>query len=278
MTFSELNSLHNLYLVATPIGNLEDITLRALRILREAGLIAAEDTRTTGNLLKHFEIDTPLVSFFEHSRALCEDYILAQLEHCSVALVSEAGMPGISDPGYELVVKAIEKGIRVIPVPGASAVIAAMAASGLPSDRFCYLGFLPRKKAERRRLLLSVIHEPGSIVLFEAPHRLISSLNDIIAVLGDRQITVAREITKVYEEFFRGRASEAVKHFVSPRGEFTLVVSGGRATGNLEITPEIAGYIKELKQTGIKARDGVNQVAVETGLNRRNVYRVWLES
>ena len=181
-----------LYIVATPIGNLEDISLRALRVLREAKLIAAEDTRKTRRLLGAHDIRTPMTSYYEHNKLTKLDHILAALDEGDVALVSEAGMPGISDPGYELIAAAHERGVAVVPVPGPSAVITAMAVSGLPTDRFVYIGFLPGRAAARRRALDSVAAEPGSIVLLEAPHRLPAALADILQVLGDRRLAVCR--------------------------------------------------------------------------------------
>ncbi|MSQ14268.1 MAG: 16S rRNA (cytidine(1402)-2'-O)-methyltransferase [Dehalococcoidia bacterium] len=216
-----------LYVVATPIGNLEDITLRALRILREADLIAAEDTRKTRRLLSAYDIHTPLTSFHAHSgKGKVEQILRVLAEDKAVALVSEAGTPGINDPGYPLIKAAIEEGINIIPVPGPSAPIAALAVSGLTTHRFIYLGFLPRKKGERRKVLASNCEDAGTLVLLESPHRLIKSLEDILDVLGDRRIAVCREMTKIYEEVYRGRVSEAMEHFKQPRGEFTLVVEG----------------------------------------------------
>lgn len=215
-----------LYVVATPIGNLEDISLRALRLLGEVKLIAAEDTRTTRRLLTAYNIKTPLTSYHEHSKKARLDYLLGYLETEDVALVSEAGMPGLSDPGYELIVAAIERGITVVPVPGASAVITALVVSGLPTDQFLYLGFLPRRKGPRQRLLSSVAEEPRTIVAFETPHRLGEALGDIQEMLGNRRLSVCCELTKLHEEVFRGRVSEARERFLEPRGEFSLVVEG----------------------------------------------------
>jgi 16S rRNA (cytidine1402-2'-O)-methyltransferase len=215
-----------LYVIATPIGNLEDISLRALRLLREVNLIAAEDTRTTRSLLNAYDIKTPVVSYHEHSRRAKLDYLLDRLENEDVALVSEAGMPGLSDPGYDLIVAAIERRIAVVPVPGASSVITALVVSGLPTDQFLYVGFLPRRKGQRQRLLGSIGKERGTIVAFETPHRLAEALSDIEEILGDRRICVCRELTKVHEEVFRGKLSEAREHFVEPRGEFSLVIEG----------------------------------------------------
>ena len=215
-----------LCVIATPIGNLEDISLRALRLLREVKLIAAEDTRTTRRLLTAYDIKTPLTSYHEHSKRAKLDYLLDYLEKEDLALVSEAGMPGLSDPGYELIVAAIERGISVVPIPGASAVITALVVSGLPTDQFVYLGFLPRRKGQRQRLLSSIVDEPRTIVAFETPHRLRKALSDIEEILGNRRLSVCRELTKVHEEIFRGRVSQAREHFSEPRGEFSLVIEG----------------------------------------------------
>ena len=215
-----------MYVVATPIGNLEDITLRALRILGEVELIAAEDTRTARKLLTKYNIGTRLTSYFEHNQKLKLSLLLDTLENADVALISEAGMPGISDPGYDLVRGAIKNGYKVIPVPGSSAVVAALAAAGMPADQFVFLGFLPRKPGERKRLLQSVSDESRTVVCFESPHRLLKALNDIRDELGDRRIAVCRELTKIYEEIFRGTVSEAIAYFLKPRGEFTLVIEG----------------------------------------------------
>jgi 16S rRNA (cytidine1402-2'-O)-methyltransferase len=215
-----------LYVVATPIGNLEDISLRALRVLREVKLIAAEDTRKTRRLLNAYNIETPLTSYHEHSKRAKLDYLLGYLEKEDLALVSEAGMPGLSDPGYDLIVAAIERGISVVSVPGPSAVITALVVSGLPTDQFVYVGFLPRRKGQRQRLLSSISDEARTIVAFEAPHRVREALTDIEEILGDRRVSVCRELTKVHEEVFRGRVSQAREHFAEPRGEFSLVIEG----------------------------------------------------
>jgi 16S rRNA (cytidine1402-2'-O)-methyltransferase len=215
-----------LYIIATPIGNLEDISLRALRLLREVKLIAAEDTRTTRRLLNFYNIKTPLTSYHEHSKRAKLDYLLNYLEKEDLALVSEAGMPGLSDPGYKLIVAAIERGISIEPIPGASAVITALVVSGLPTDQFLYVGFLPRRKGQRQRLLSSIVDEPRTVVAFETPHRLIEALSDIEEILGNRRLSICRELTKVHEEIFRDRVSRAKEHFAEPRGEFTLIIEG----------------------------------------------------
>jgi 16S rRNA (cytidine1402-2'-O)-methyltransferase len=215
-----------LYVIATPIGNLEDISLRALRLLLEVKLIAAEDTRTTRRLLTAYDIKTPLTSYHEHSKRAKLDYLLDYLEKEDLALVSEAGMPGLSDPGYELIVAAIGRGISVVPIPGASAVITALVVSGLPTDQFVYVGFLPHRKGQRQRLLNSIAEERRTIVAFETRHRLTEVFNEIEEILGDRRLCVCRELTKVHEEIFRGRVSQAREHFAEPRGEFSLVIEG----------------------------------------------------
>jgi len=189
-------------------------------------LIAAEDTRTTRHLLNAHNIKTPLTSYHEHSKRAKLDYLLDYLEKEDLALVSEAGMPGLSDPGYKLIVAAIERGISVVPIPGASAVITALVVSGLPTDQFIYLGFLPRRKGPRQRLLSSIVDEPRTIVAFETPHRLREALSDIEEILGNRRISICRELTKIHEEIFRGRVSQAREHFAEPRGEFSLVIEG----------------------------------------------------
>jgi 16S rRNA (cytidine1402-2'-O)-methyltransferase len=225
-----------LYVVATPIGNLEDITLRALRVLREVRLIAAEDTRKTRRLLTAYDIKTPLTSYYEHNKLTKLDNILEKLKEADVALVSEAGMPGISDPGYELIVAAVRAGVPVVPVPGPSAVTAALAVSGLPTDRFIFTGFLPNRSSARRRLLASLEDGPGTVIALEAPHRLAASLEDILDILGDRRLAVARELTKLHEEIWRGTVSGAIKHFSQPRGEFTLVIEGNTTKEKLSVT------------------------------------------
>jgi 16S rRNA (cytidine1402-2'-O)-methyltransferase len=265
-----------LYVVATPIGNLEDITLRALRVLREVKLIAAEDTRKTRRLLTAYEIKTPVTSYYEHNKLSKLDYILDRLKENDVAIVSEAGMPGISDPGYELIVAASHQNIPVVPVPGPSAVTAALAVSGLPTDRFIYIGFLPSRSSARRRLLSSINDETGTIIALEAPHRLQAALEDILAVLGDRRLAIGRELTKLHEEVFRGNVSGATKHFTEPRGEFTLVIEGKTAKEKPAMTEAIEKQLKQMFLTGVKAKEAVAMVAVETGLPRKELYRAWL--
>ena len=266
-----------LYVVATPIGNLEDVTLRALRILGEVQLIAAEDTRTTAKLLARYEIHTPMVSFFEHNELVRQDKILRALETQDVALVSEAGMPTISDPGYRLVQAAIARRVPVVAIPGPSAVLAALAVSGLPTDSFLFLGFLPRRRGARQRLLASVADEPRTIVCFEAPHRLLAALEDIHQVCGDRRLAIACELTKKYEEVWRGVVSEAVARFrqTRPRGEFTLVLAGApsQAEPSWEET-RVRQALAELIESGVSRRDAAAQVSQMAGWSKRAVYRL----
>lgn len=234
-----------LYLVATPIGNLEDVSLRALRILGEVGVIAAEDTRVTRKLLTRHGIKNRLVSYHQFSGPERVQRLIETLAGQDVALVSDAGMPNISDPGYALVKAAIQHGIQVTPIPGPSALISAVAVSGLPTDQFVYLGFVPRKPGDRRRLLGALTEERRTAVFFESPHRLHRTLDDLIAVVPERPLAVCRELTKLYEEVFRGDPAGARAHFAQPRGEFTLVV-GGR--------PLVASAYWERSEEGAAAR------------------------
>ena len=266
-----------LYIVATPIGNLEDISLRALRVLREVKLIAAEDTRKTRRLLAAYNIKTPMTSYYEHNKLAKLDYILTTLEEKDVALVSEAGMPGISDPGYELIKAAIARGISVVPVPGPSALVTALAISGLPTDSFVYLGFLPRRQGERRRLLGSLARERRTLVVFEAPHRLRKSLADLANVLGDRQIALARELTKIHEEVWRGSLSQALGHFERnpPRGEFTLVIAGAGEEAQAVWDEELVrSALAELLSEGLDKKEAIRRVAKAAHWPRRRVYKV----
>ena len=266
-----------LYVVATPIGNLEDISLRALRVLREVKLIAAEDTRKTKRLLSRYDINTPMTSYYEHNKMVKLDYLINYLQKDDIALVSEAGMPGISDPGYELIAAAGQRGIDVVAVPGPSAVTMALAVSGLPTDRFSFIGFLPHKTSERKRALESAINETGTIIALETPHRLPKALDDILAVLGDRRIAVCRELTKLHEEVFRGTVSEATKYFVNPRGEFTLVIEGKDKKEKPVLTKDTEKQLHELYLSGVKAREAIAVVSEETGLSKKELYQAWLK-
>jgi 16S rRNA (cytidine1402-2'-O)-methyltransferase len=266
-----------LHLVATPIGNLEDLSPRALRILREALLIAAEDTRRTRKLLTHFDIHTPLTSYFEHNKLTKLDAILAALAQGDVALVSDAGTPAINDPGYELVRAALQAGHAVSPIPGPCAPVAALAASGLPADAFLYLGYLPRRSSERRALLEQVAGLSYTLVFLETPHRLLAGLADLEACLGNRQIALARELTKVHEEIWRGTLSAARAHFSmnAPRGEFTLVVEGKTKTKKQKWNEEqVRIAIKTGLDNGESPSALAKEISDESGWDRREIYKI----
>lgn len=264
-----------LYLVATPIGNLEDMSLRAVRILRESILIAAEDTRHTGALLKHFEIQVPLTSYFEHNKINKLDLILGALAKGDVSLVSDAGTPAINDPGYELVKAALASGFDVRPVPGPSSPIAALTVSGLPTDSFLYLGYLPHKSNDRRNTMEQVGGMPYTLIFLETPHRIVGSLEDILSALGDRQICVAREMTKMYEEYWRGPVSGAIVYFKSrePRGEFTLVIEGKKeGEKTLWAETKLIKVIKKELKAGRPAKDISTELAKLSGWKKKDVY------
>lgn len=266
-----------LYVVATPIGNLQDITLRALEVLRSVSLIACEDTRTTRKLLARHGIRQRLLSYHMHNRRRRLPLLLKALEEGDVALVSEAGTPGVSDPGADLVRSAWERGFRVVPVPGPSAVASALSVAGLPADRFTFLGFLPRRGPERRALLERVAGLPWPLVVLEAPHRLHACLEDLEAVLGDREVAVCRELTKVHEEVYRGTLSSARRRFADPRGEFTLVVAPAPQAAERAPAEAVRARLADLRARGVPPREAVTRVAREAGLPRREVYRLWTE-
>ncbi|HEX9011927.1 MAG TPA: 16S rRNA (cytidine(1402)-2'-O)-methyltransferase [Anaerolineaceae bacterium] len=266
----------SLYLVATPIGNLEDLSQRALRTLRAVDLIAAEDTRVTRGLLSAFDIHTPLTSYYEHNKLSKLDRILTALENGSVALVSDAGTPGLNDPGYELVRAALTAGHAVIPIPGPSAPVAALVASGLPTDAFLFLGYLPRKSGERKQLLASVKDLPYTLIFLEAPHRLVASLDSLIAVLGDRPVAVARELTKLHEEIYRGSLTGAFQYFtgIPPRGEFTLVVSGKIEAPTIWNDSQLEAAIEEMRaQPQLTPAEMAQSLTAQSGWSRREIYR-----
>ena len=269
-----------LYIVSTPIGNLEDVTLRALRVLREVGLIVAEDTRVTRKLLSHYDIHTRLTSFNEHNQSSRIPDLLSTLRDTDVALVSDAGTPGVNDPGKALVQAASSASVQVVAVPGASAVTAAVAVSGLVDEAFIYLGFLPRNKGERRRLLESLAFESRAAVAFESPRRIRQSLEVMSETLDDRPIAVCREMTKLHEEIFRGTASEALNYFEQPRGEFTLVIEGWTKSpdDDSELDALASTLLQRLRREGTGAKHAVSHVTAVTGLSRRQVYQLWLES
>lgn len=269
-----------LYLVATPIGNLEDITLRALRVLKEADLIACEDTRETAKLLHHYGIHKRALSYHEHNEIMRAAEIVLDLEEgARVALVSDAGMPGISDPGHHLVSLAIRHGIPVVPVPGATAFSAALVASGLPTDHFRFVGFLPAKRLARRKMLKAFVSEPATLIFYEAPHRLAESLADMAAVLGDRSVVLAREVTKVHEEFLRGRLDQLLPEMRKRalKGEITVLVGPPdsatgrpRARRGVSVRTRVA---RLQKRKGLDLKAALKVVARELGLSRSEAYR-----
>jgi 16S rRNA (cytidine1402-2'-O)-methyltransferase len=283
------SSAGTLYLVATPIGNLEDVTLRALRVLREVALIAAEDTRRTRILLDHYGIPGRLISFHAHNERRRIPELLRHLQGgASVALVSDAGTPGISDPGTALVNAAAQSGIPVVPIPGPSAFLAALVASGLPTVPVTFLGFLPRARKERASVLRTAGQLPHTLVLFEAPHRLVETLQELFDAWGDRRVAVAREMTKVHEEVFRGRLAETLQHFAArkPQGEFTLVVEGAASSGpphsgrdgapHREAQEVARAILSEALEKGIPPVTAVRKAAEGSGLRRNQVYKLWL--
>ena len=266
-----------LFVVGTPIGNLEDVTLRALRMLKEVDLIACEDTRRTQKLLAHYGIKTPTLSYHEHNEITRAPELVIQLEQGSkVALVTDAGMPVVSDPGSRLVHLAVRHGIPVIPVPGATALVAALAASTLPAQQFCFVGFLPSKRLQRRRALESLARLSQSLVLYEAPHRLLEMLKDVREILGDRPVTVAREVTKVHEEFLRGLASEVLERLKKPvKGEITVVVGGSSGVSTSEPAgPSIQSELERaMAERSLNERGALKVVARARGISRSEAYR-----
>ena len=262
-----------LYLVATPIGNLEDLSARALRILAQVNLIAAEDTRVTRKLLTHYDLHTKLVSYFEHNKLTKVDTIVRELETGNVALVSDAGTPGLNDPGYELVRAALDAGHRVSPIPGPASPIAALISSGLATDSFLYLGYLPRKSADRRAALGRVAALPYTLIFLETPHRLLDSLQDLEGALGDRRIAVARELTKLHEEIWRGTIRGAAEYFKDPRGEFVLVLDGEKNAQNSRWTEDkLRGAIRAELDSGETPSALAAKLADRSGWPRRDIY------
>jgi len=268
-----------LYLVATPIGNLEDISARALRILRECDLIAAEDTRHTRKLLQHYGIKTRVFSYHQHSKPHILQKLLSRLEVGDIALVSDAGTPALNDPGYEFVRSALQYGHTVSPIPGPSAPLAALVASGLPTNTFLYLGYLPRKSADRRTLLQEVLSQPHTLIFLETPHRLSAALEELLEILGDRQVAVARELTKLHEEIFRGTLSAARTYFtqVEPRGEFTLVVAGEVSKEERWSLEQLRAALTQAAAQGLRPSQIASQLAVQSGWPRREIYQMLTE-
>jgi 16S rRNA (cytidine1402-2'-O)-methyltransferase len=263
-----------LYLVATPIGNLEDITYRAVRVLKEADLIACEDTRHTRTLLDHYDIRTPTISYHEHNEVERAAELAARLRAgAAIALVSDAGMPLVSDPGYRLVRAAIENGIPVQPVPGASAAMAAMAASGLPAETFRFCGFLPPKPGQRAKTLEALAEEHATLIFYEAPHRILEALEAIETALGPRPVVVARELTKIHEEFLRGTAADIRAQLAerdAVKGEMTVLV--GRAAAPAPDDTPVDEAVDALLRAGTPRMDAIKQVARRRGMSKREVY------
>jgi len=272
-----------LYLVATPIGNLEDITLRALRVLKEVDLIACEDTRQTLKLLSHYGIHTRTVSYHEHNEMTKAAELVVDLEGgAKIALVTDAGMPGISDPGFRLIALAIRHHVPVVPIPGASAFLAALVASGLPTDTFRFSGFLPAKSGQRRKLFESIKDSPRTLVFYEAPHRLLEALADVVEVLGnDRHVVVAREVTKLHEEFLRGRAAEILEQLKARgdvKGEITLLIAKAEegAVPSASETVSIAQRVREIMAAeNADEKTALKKVAKERGIGKSEAYREW---
>jgi 16S rRNA (cytidine1402-2'-O)-methyltransferase len=270
-----------LYLVGTPIGNLEDISLRALRILKEVDLIAAEDTRHTRKLLSYYDIHTSLTSYFEHNKITKGDYLISLLlEGKNIALVSDAGMPGISDPGEEIVREAISRGITVCPIPGPSASLSLLVVSGLPTAQFVFEGFLPRDKKERETRLMRLTEETRTMIFYESPYRIIDTLVTLKNFLGNRQGVVGRELTKKFEEVVRGSLEELIEHFIGhpPKGEFTLVLAGGEEKKSTKPKrAEIKEELNRLMESGMTNKEGIKELSRKYKLPKNEVYRISLE-
>ncbi|MDH7497552.1 MAG: 16S rRNA (cytidine(1402)-2'-O)-methyltransferase [Syntrophomonadaceae bacterium] len=267
-----------LYLCATPIGNLEDVSVRLLKTLRHVHLIACEDTRQTAKLLRRYRIRTPMLSYHQHNRRQREGELLETLrEGHDVALLSDAGTPGISDPGSDLVRRAVEEGVAVTAIPGPSALVCALAISGMDTSRFTFEGFLPPRAARRRAFLQELRGEVRTMVFYEAPHRVLETLADMEEVLGDRRVTVARELTKRFEEVFRGALSQAREHFSQhpPRGEFTLVLEGSRGEAARVSAEQVRAEVEALLAQGVEKKEALRMKALQYGIPRRDIYR-WL--
>ncbi|CVK18981.1 Ribosomal RNA small subunit methyltransferase I [Sporomusa paucivorans] len=282
-----VNQPGTLYLCPTPLGNLEDMSFRAVRVLKEAAAVAAEDTRHTIKLLNHFDIHVPLISYHEHNKAERGPEIVRRLlQGETIALVSDAGMPGISDPGVDLVRLAIEQNIPVVPLPGPNAALTALIASGLDTTLFTFVGFLPKTNKHRRELLAKLARHPYTLVFYESPHRLKATLEEIKSALGDRQAVAARELTKKFEEFVRGTLGSISLHFNEhqPRGEFTLIVAGisddevVAAEADSFAGLDVIQAVQMLIERGINKKDAIREVASQKGLPKRQVYQAVLDS
>ncbi len=272
-----------LYIVATPIGNLEDITFRAIKILKEADIIAAEDTRHTLQLLNHFEISKPLISYYKQIEEEKSDTLLDKIEAGkNIALVSDAGTPGISDPGAVIIKKAIERNINIVPVPGACAAINALICSGMSTDEFCFLGFLPVNTTEKRKKLEENEYETKTLIFYEAPHKLIKTLETMLEVLGDRNIVLCKELTKIHENFERGKISDILKEIEEPKGEYVIIVQGADRSRqekeaeerkNLTLEEHYLYYEKQ----GLEKKEIIKQIAKERGVSKNVIYQYFMK-
>lgn len=271
-----------LYLVATPIGNLEDITIRALNVLKEVDLIAAEDTRHTLGLLNHFEISKPLISYYKQNEKIKSEILIEKLHSGkNIAIVSDAGTPGISDPGEEIVKCAIENNIEIVPIPGACALINALIASGFPTKEFCFIGFLSTIKKEKREKLTELKNETKTIILYEAPHRLSDTLKDILEELGDRNIVIARELTKIHEEFIRGTISQVLEKGINNKGEFVILIEGSNVSKKeLEILnlneKTLEEHYKFYEEKGLDKKEIIKQIAKDRKVSKNEIYQYFL--
>lgn len=272
-----------LYLVATPIGNLEDITLRALKVLKEVDIIAAEDTRHTLGLLNHFEISKPLISYYKQNESTKSALLVEKLKAGeNIALVSDAGTPGISDPGEQVVKVAIEDGIEIVPIPGACAFVNALIASGMNTREFSFLGFLSAVKKDRKEKLEEIKFETRTLIFYEAPHKLKTTLSDMLEIFGDRNIVLARELTKIHEEFIRGKISEILENMENVKGEFVILVQGNSESkkdvelknlNNMSLDEQYEFYEKQ----GLAKKEIVKQIAKDRGVNKNEIYQYFLE-
>jgi len=269
-----------LYIVSTPIGNLADMTFRGVEVLKQVKLIAAEDTRKTRTLLQHFEIKTAMIAYHEHNELTDMEKILEELKKGDVALVSDAGTPGVSDPGFKLIREAIDRGFEVVPIPGANAILPALVASGLPTDSFSFLGFLPKKQAGRIKVLERVKEDYRSLVMYESPNRIYKALVDVLEVLGDRQICVAREMTKKFETFERGRVSEFLESWQGKKviGEIVLVVAGINKDEMVWDEARVEEELRLKRSEGVKLSEAAKTLAKESGWNRKDIYHLGVES
>ncbi len=271
-----------LYLVATPIGNLEDITLRALRTLKEVDIIAAEDTRHTLGLLNHFQISKPLISYYKENEKVKSKLLIEKLqEGKNIAIVSDAGTPGISDPGEEIVKSAIENNIEIIPIPGACAFVNALISSGLSTREFCFIGFLSANQKEKREKLEEIKYETKTLILYEAPHKLKNTLEEILKILGDRKIVLAREITKIHEEFSRGNVSTILSNLQEVKGEFVVLIEGSFKSKQDVNQEKMNGQTLEehyefYEKQGLEKKDIIKKIAKDRNVNKNEIYQYFL--